>query len=206
LTRRAEDESEVEDIVIHDLSSAAKRAKVGEAVIRRWIREGLPAAPVGRRGRRDYRLFDSWLIRYMEARAAQGGPVRVRPGAEAGGPAGPRGRRPAERTRLLSVAEAARLAKATEDDIRRWIGEGLQAMPVGRAGQRGTRDYEIYDVWLWEFLEARAAGGPAPAPPRATAGPAPPEGRRGDRRPTPPAVRRNSFDLAALRRRLEEGR
>lgn len=63
-------------VIIHDLDSAAERAKVTPDVVRRWIAEGLKATPVGsvgRRGPRDYRIFDSWLIEFLEARA-----VRVR--------------------------------------------------------------------------------------------------------------------------------
>jgi hypothetical protein len=61
------------DVIIHDIASAAERAKVEPVVILRWIKEGLRATPVGRvgrRGPRDYRIFDSWLIEFLEARAA----------------------------------------------------------------------------------------------------------------------------------------
>jgi hypothetical protein len=61
-------------IVIHDLQSAAERAKVTPEVILRWIAEGLKATPVGRvgrRGPRDYRIFDTWLIEFLEARAVR---------------------------------------------------------------------------------------------------------------------------------------
>ena len=60
--------------VIHDLAGAAVRARVTEEVILRWIREGLRAMPVGRvgrRGPRDYRIFDSWLVEFMERRAGE---------------------------------------------------------------------------------------------------------------------------------------
>lgn len=59
---------------IHDIASAAERAKVTPAVILRWIGEGLRATPVGRvgkRGPRDYRIFDSWLLEFLEARASR---------------------------------------------------------------------------------------------------------------------------------------
>jgi len=62
------------DVIIHDLDSAAERAKVTPEVIRRWIAEGLRATPVGRvgrRGPRDYRIFDSWLIEFLERRSSR---------------------------------------------------------------------------------------------------------------------------------------
>lgn len=58
--------------VIHDLPGAAERAKVTPDVIRRWIREGLRATPVGsvgKRGPSDYRIFDSWLLAFLKQRA-----------------------------------------------------------------------------------------------------------------------------------------
>lgn len=63
-----------EPIVIHDLQSAAERAKVTRDVILRWISEGLKATPVGsvgKRGPRDYRIFDSWLVAFIASRAVR---------------------------------------------------------------------------------------------------------------------------------------
>jgi hypothetical protein len=60
------------EVIIHDLESAAARAKVTPDVVRRWITEGLRATPVGsvgRRGPRDYRIFDSWLVEFLERRS-----------------------------------------------------------------------------------------------------------------------------------------
>ena len=63
-----------EPIIIHDLQSAAERAKVTPQVILRWISEGLKATPVGtvgKRGPRDYRIFDSWLVAFIASRAVR---------------------------------------------------------------------------------------------------------------------------------------
>ena len=63
--------------VIHDLAGAAGRAKVSHEVILRWIREGLRAMPVGtvgKRGPRDFRIFDSWLMEFMESKATRHAP------------------------------------------------------------------------------------------------------------------------------------
>lgn len=58
--------------VIHTIESAALRADVTPEVIRAWIREGMRATPVGsvgKRGPRDYRIFDCWLLEFMDRRA-----------------------------------------------------------------------------------------------------------------------------------------
>lgn len=80
--------TQAQAVVIHDMAGAAERAKVTEAVILRWIQEGLRAVQVnrtvGRRGPRDYRIFDSWLVEFLEARA-----VQASRGPEPSGPARP---------------------------------------------------------------------------------------------------------------------
>jgi hypothetical protein len=72
--------------IIHDVESASKRAKVSEAVILQWVREGLRATPVGsvgKRGPREYRIFDSWLVEFMERRATVSRPEGATPPAPA---------------------------------------------------------------------------------------------------------------------------
>ena len=79
-----------QEVIVHDLKGAAERAKVSEAVIRRWIADGMRAMPVGRvgaRGPRDYRIFDSWLIAFMESRAVRAGADT--PATAAEGPGSP---------------------------------------------------------------------------------------------------------------------
>jgi len=63
--------------VVHTLDTAAEFAKVEPKVILRWIREGLRATPVGtvgRRGKRDYRIFEAWLVEFMERRSEVAAP------------------------------------------------------------------------------------------------------------------------------------
>ncbi len=63
--------------VVHTLATAAEFAKVDPKVILRWIREGLLATPVGtvgRRGKRDYRIFEAWLVEFMERRSEVAAP------------------------------------------------------------------------------------------------------------------------------------
>jgi hypothetical protein len=90
----------MDQVIIHDLPSAADRAKVTPEVIRRWIAEGLRATPVGRvgkRGPRDYRIFDAWLIEFLEGRSERAmAPERT------AAPAGHRQRRP---SRVVLSAE-----------------------------------------------------------------------------------------------------
>ena len=67
---------------VHTLATAAEFAKVEPKVILRWIREGLRAVPVGtvgRRGKRDYRIFEAWLVEFMERRSEVARPGAVEP-------------------------------------------------------------------------------------------------------------------------------
>lgn len=66
--------------VVHTLATAAEFAKVEPKVILRWIREGLRATPVGtvgRRGKRDYRIFEAWLVEFMERRSEVAAPAEA---------------------------------------------------------------------------------------------------------------------------------
>jgi len=68
--------------VVHTLATAAEFAKVEPKVILRWIREGLRATPVGtvgRRGKRDYRIFEAWLVEFMERRSEVAAPAEAEP-------------------------------------------------------------------------------------------------------------------------------
>jgi len=69
---------------------------------------------------------------------------------------------------IHDVEGAAGRAKVTEAEILQWVREGLRAMPVGRVGKRGPRDYRIFDSWLVEFLERRSSAAPFPASPGLT--------------------------------------
>ena len=63
---------------VHTLATAAEFAKVEPKVILRWIREGLRATPVGtvgRRGKRDYRIFEAWLVEFLERRSEVAAPT-----------------------------------------------------------------------------------------------------------------------------------
>jgi hypothetical protein len=72
--------------VILTIEEAAERAKVTPQDVREWIRNGLRATPVGKVGKRgpaNFRIFDSWLIEFMESRAGVARPVaKDRPAAK----------------------------------------------------------------------------------------------------------------------------
>ncbi len=71
-------------------------------------------------------------------------------------------------TTIHDLESAAKLARVTPKVVRRWIGEGLRATPVGRVGKRGPSDWRILETWIFDFLEknARTAG---PGSPRVAA-------------------------------------
>lgn len=65
--------------------------------------------------------------------------------------------------RVLTIAEAAEIARVTPGAVRRWIMEvppspRLRAMPVGAVpkSRLGCCEYRIRHGWLMAFLEARA--------------------------------------------------
>lgn len=58
---------------------------------------------------------------------------------------------------VLTLEEAAEFAKVRPEDVLRWTREGLRAMPVGKVGRRGPKRYRIFEAWLVEFMENRAA-------------------------------------------------
>jgi hypothetical protein len=78
---------------------------------------------------------------------------------------------------IHDVAGAAAFCKVTEDDIRRWIREGLKARPVS-SGRRGPVRYLIRQDWLLDWIDATATvaapkgqGGAEPEPPARRRGP-----------------------------------
>ena len=59
---------------IHDVASAAIRARVSPDTIRGWIQGGMRAMPIGRVGKechRHYRIKDAWLMTFMDRRSVE---------------------------------------------------------------------------------------------------------------------------------------
>lgn len=55
---------------VHDVPSAARRAKVSDDILRLWITQGMRAMPLNSTSKRtQWRIRDCWLLAWLEKRA-----------------------------------------------------------------------------------------------------------------------------------------